>query len=158
MNNVSALLLSFACAALLSLRLLGLAVPHLRCRFFVLLIRPFAEPLAIGAVCAVGPFLRWCCPGRARVALSYPRAPPGSAGVRWFSWVCSAAAPLRVAGAGRPSVSLFQASAFVSASVFNQTAGISRPSDVSASTGYGTIRLLRMTLLWPFQTTSVRLE
>src|SRR5687768_13417380 len=54
MNNVSALLLSFACAALLSLRLLGLAVPHLRCRFLFCYFCPFAEPLAIGAVSAVG--------------------------------------------------------------------------------------------------------
>ncbi|SFO25420.1 hypothetical protein SAMN05216332_1092 [Nitrosospira briensis] len=29
---------------------------------------------------------------------------------------------------------------------------------ITSSAAYGTIRLLRMTLLWPFQTTSVRLE
>lgn len=158
MNNVSVLLLSFARAALLSLHLLGLAVPHLRCRFFVLLSAPFAEPLAIGAVCAVGPFFA----GAVRIVpgLRY-FVPPCPARVSRGAMVflglqCGRSSP----GCGsKAAVSQFvSASAFVSASVFNQTAGISRPSDVSASTGYGTIRLLRMTLLWPFQTTSVRLE
>src|SRR5688500_17087454 len=124
---------------------------------FILLIRPFAEPLPIGAVSAVGPFFRWCCPGRARVALCRtPVSRLGQPGCDVFLGLqCGRASP----GWERAAVSQFvSASAFVSASVFNQTAGISRPSDVSASTGYGTIRLLRMTLLWPFQTTSVRLE
>src|SRR5687768_2454317 len=107
MNNVSVLLLSFACAAFCLST--SWAWPCRTCAVaFFLLSAPFAEPLPIGAVSAVGPFFRWCCPGRARVALCRtPVSRLGQPGCDVFLGLqCGRASPGWERG--RPSVSLFQ--------------------------------------------------
>jgi hypothetical protein len=113
MNNVFALL-SFPCAALLSLRLSGIPAlaPLVLCAFLFGFSALSAEPLVFAAVCAVGLFF-------SAGAAWFGYMPPAAWLRRWLSMACGSAAPLSCCRSGAA------VSQFVSASAFNQTAGIS---------------------------------